>query len=37
VFATTVVDGYVLVTENVADYARIAADHLTAGHHTPVC
>ena len=35
VFATAVVDGYVLLTENVADFARIAADHLTAGHHHP--
>lgn len=34
-FATAVVDGYVLLTENVADFARIAADHLTAGHHHP--
>jgi predicted nuclease of predicted toxin-antitoxin system len=33
VFATAVADGYVLLTENVADFARIAADHLTAGHH----
>ena len=35
VFATAVADGYVLLTENVADFARIAADHLTAGHHHP--
>jgi len=35
VFATAVADGYVLLTENVADLARIAADHLTAGHHHP--
>jgi predicted nuclease of predicted toxin-antitoxin system len=33
VFATAVADGYVLLTENVADFARIAADHLTAGRH----
>ena len=33
VFAAAVVEGYVLLTENVADFARIAADHLTAGHH----
>jgi hypothetical protein len=31
VFATAVADGYVLLTENVADFARIVADHLTAG------
>ena len=35
VFGTAIVDGYVLLTENVADFARIAADHLTAGHHHP--
>ncbi|MGI8779320.1 MAG: DUF5615 family PIN-like protein [Solirubrobacteraceae bacterium] len=35
VFATAVADSYVLLTENVADFVRIAADHLTAGHHHP--
>lgn len=35
VFATAVADGYVVLTENVADFARIAADHLTAGQHHP--
>jgi predicted nuclease of predicted toxin-antitoxin system len=35
VFARAVAGGYVLLTENVADFARIAADHLTAGHHHP--
>jgi predicted nuclease of predicted toxin-antitoxin system len=35
VFATAVADGYVLLTENVADFTRIAADHLTAGRHHP--
>jgi hypothetical protein len=35
VFAAAVADGYVLVTENVADFARIAADHLSAGRHHP--
>ncbi|MGH2803120.1 MAG: DUF5615 family PIN-like protein [Thermoleophilaceae bacterium] len=35
VFATAAADGYVLLTENVADFARIAADHLTAGQHHP--
>ncbi len=34
-FATAVADSYVLLTENVADFVRIAADHLTAGHHHP--
>jgi predicted nuclease of predicted toxin-antitoxin system len=35
VFATATNDGYVVLTENVSDYARIAADHITAGHHHP--
>jgi len=35
VFATAVADGYAVLTENVADFARIAADDLTAGHHHP--
>jgi predicted nuclease of predicted toxin-antitoxin system len=35
VFAAAVAEGDVLLTENVADFARIAADHLTAGHHHP--
>jgi predicted nuclease of predicted toxin-antitoxin system len=35
VFATAVADGYVLLTENVADFARIAAEHLTAGQNHP--
>jgi len=35
VFAAAVAGGHVLVTENVADFARIAADHLSAGHHQP--
>lgn len=31
------VDGCVLVTENVADFARLAGEHLTAGgHHSGV-
>jgi hypothetical protein len=33
VFATAVADGYAVLTENVADFARIAADHLSAGYH----
>jgi hypothetical protein len=37
VMATAVTEGYVLLTENVADFARIAADHLsTGGHHAGV-
>jgi predicted nuclease of predicted toxin-antitoxin system len=35
VFAGAVADGYVLLTENVADFARISADHLTTGNHHP--
>jgi hypothetical protein len=35
VFAAAAVDGYVLLTENVADFARIAADHIAGGHHHP--
>jgi hypothetical protein len=34
-FAAAVEQGYTLLTENVADLARIAADHLTAGRHHP--
>ncbi len=33
VFAAAVAGGYVLLTENVADFARIAADHSTTGGH----
>jgi Domain of unknown function (DUF5615) len=32
-FAAT--EGYVLLTENVADFARLAAERLTAGMHHP--
>jgi predicted nuclease of predicted toxin-antitoxin system len=35
VFAAAAANGYVLLTENVADFARIAADHLAGGHHHP--
>ncbi|MHB1525269.1 MAG: DUF5615 family PIN-like protein [Candidatus Dormibacteria bacterium] len=28
-------DGYVLLTENVADFAPLAAEHLTTGRHHP--
>lgn len=35
VFAAAVASGHVLLTENVADFARIAADHVSAGRHHP--
>jgi predicted nuclease of predicted toxin-antitoxin system len=35
VFAAAAADGCVLLTENVADFARIVSDHLTAGRHHP--
>jgi len=35
VFSTAVAQGWTLLTENVADFTRIAADHVTAGHHHP--
>jgi predicted nuclease of predicted toxin-antitoxin system len=35
VFTTAVAESDVVLTENVADFARTAADHLTAGHHHP--
>ncbi len=35
VLAAAAVDGYVLLTENVSDFARIAAEHLTTGGHHP--
>lgn len=35
VFAAAVEHGFVLLTENVADFARISAEHLMAGHHHP--
>ncbi|MGH2364866.1 MAG: DUF5615 family PIN-like protein [Chloroflexota bacterium] len=35
VLATAVADGYVLLTENVADFARLASERLTAGRHHP--
>lgn len=31
-FSTAVAQGYAVLTENVADFARVASDHLTAGH-----
>ena len=35
VFAAAAGDGCVLLSENVADFASIAADHLASGHHHP--
>jgi predicted nuclease of predicted toxin-antitoxin system len=35
VFTAAIADDYALLTENVADFARIAADHLIAGRHHP--
>jgi hypothetical protein len=35
VFAAAVAAGLVVLTENVADFARISAEHLTAGQHHP--
>ncbi len=35
VFAAAIADGCTLLTENVADFTRISADHLVAGQHHP--
>jgi hypothetical protein len=35
VFAAAVAGEYALLTENVSDFARIVADHSTAGRHHP--
>lgn len=35
VFAAAIVEGSVLLTENVADFTRISAEHLLAGLHHP--
>jgi hypothetical protein len=35
VFAAAVAGGYTVLTENVADFARIAAEHSTSGGHHP--
>jgi hypothetical protein len=35
VFAAAITDGRTLLTENVADYTRISAEHLVAGQHHP--
>jgi predicted nuclease of predicted toxin-antitoxin system len=34
-FAAAVADGYAVVTENVADFARIAGEHVAAGRPHP--
>jgi hypothetical protein len=34
-FAMAVADGLTLLTENVADFVRLSAEHLTAGRHHP--
>ncbi|MEZ0365356.1 DUF5615 family PIN-like protein [Mycobacterium sp. pUA109] len=33
VFTTAVADGYVVLTENVGDFTRIAAEHIAGGRH----
>jgi predicted nuclease of predicted toxin-antitoxin system len=35
VLTAAAADGYVVLTENVSDFARIAAERLTAGGHHP--
>ena len=35
VFTSAITSGYVVLTENVTDFARIATDHLVAGRHHP--
>ena len=35
VFAAAVAQDLAILTENVADFTRISADHLTSGHHHP--
>jgi hypothetical protein len=35
VFAAAVGDGYAVVTQNVADFARIAGEHVAGGRHHP--
>ncbi len=35
VFAAAIADGRTLLTENVADFAGISADHVVAGQHHP--
>jgi hypothetical protein len=35
VFAAAIARDQAILTENVADFTRISAEHLTAGHHHP--
>jgi hypothetical protein len=35
IFAAAITEGAVLLTENVADFTRISAEHLLAGQHHP--
>lgn len=35
VFAAAIADGRTLLTENLADFARISAEHVVAGQHHP--
>ena len=35
VYAAAIADGRTLLTENLADFTRISADHLVAGQHHP--
>ncbi len=35
ILAAAVADGYSVLTENVADFTHISAEHLTAGQHHP--
>ena len=35
VLAAAIAEGFVLLTENVADFARTATEHLSAGMHHP--
>ena len=35
IFATAVAGGYIVLTENVADFTRIAAEHSIGGNHHP--
>ena len=34
-FGAAIAGGYAILTENVGDFARVAADHSTAGAHHP--
>jgi CRP-like cAMP-binding protein len=35
IFAAAITDGRALLTENVADFARISAEHVSTGQHHP--